>query len=178
MSTEPNESVPAPADTKPEGTVPTSPDIIRRYVMWSMAAGLVPVPLADVAAVTGTQLKMIAELAKHHNKPFDAERGKSVIGALLGTLGGMSIARGLLGSLIKSVPVVGTVGGIAIVPAMSGAVTYALGKVFDAHFASGGTLLSFDVAVMKEEFARQIKAGEEVAHSLKDKVASEIKGNS
>jgi uncharacterized protein (DUF697 family) len=176
MSTEPTEIVAAPTDATTEGPARTSVDIIRRYVMWSMAAGMVPIPLADVAAVTGTQLKMIAELAKHHKTPFDADRGKSVIGSLLGTLGGMSIARGVLGSLIKTIPVVGTVGGIALVPAMSGAVTYALGKVFSAHFESGGTLLTFNAATMKEEFARQIKAGEEVVHSLKDKVAAEIKG--
>ncbi|MSU51942.1 MAG: DUF697 domain-containing protein [Opitutaceae bacterium] len=176
MSTEPPVSPIDPAVAAPVPPAPKSIDIIRRYVMWSIAAGAVPVPFVDVAAVTGVQLKMISALADHHKSPFDADRGKSLIGALFGTLGGMSIARGVLGSAIKSIPVVGTIGGFALVPAMSGAVTYGLGKVFAAHFEAGGTLLTFDAATMKEEFSRQIKAGEEVVHELKDKVTTGIKG--
>lgn len=173
------ESPDTPVDDVVASTIlpaPTNIDIIRRYVMWSMAAGAVPVPLVDIAAVTGVQLKMISALADHYKSPFDSDRGKSLIGALLGTLGGMSIARGVLGSAIKSIPLVGTLGGFVLVPAMSGAVTYGLGKVFSAHFETGGTLLTFDAATMKDEFTRQIKAGEEVVHELKDKVSTGIKG--
>jgi len=177
MSTELIEPLAEPVPSAPAEAAPTSIEIIRRYVLWSMAAGLVPFPFVDLAAVTGTQLKMISALAAHYKTPFDADRGKSIIGSVLGTLSAMSIARGVLGSLVKSIPVVGTAGGIALVPAMSGAATYALGKVFAAHFESGGTLLSFNAATMKEEFARQLKAGEEIAHELKDKVAAEIKGS-
>ena len=177
MSTDLSETPVEPVAPPPEVPAPKSIDIIRRYVTWSIAAGAVPVPFVDVAAVTAVQLKMIAALAEHYKSPFDAERGKSLIGALFGTLGGFSIARGVLGSAIKSIPVVGTIGGFVLVPAMSGAVTYALGKVFAAHFETGGTLLTFDAATMKDEFSRQIKAGEEVVHELKDKVATGIKGN-
>jgi uncharacterized protein (DUF697 family) len=164
----------APAVETPKSSI----DIIRRHVVWSMAAGLVPIPLVDLAAVTATQLKMLSALAEHYKMEFDGERGRSVIGSLLSTVTALSIGRGVLGSLIKSIPVVGTIGGLAVVPAMAGAATYALGKVFAAHFESGGTLLTFDAGSMKEEFARQLKVGEQVAHDLKDKVAAEIKGTS
>ena len=175
MSTESPDTPVGAAVAAPVIPAPSNIDIIRRYVMWSMAAGAVPVPIVDVAAVTGVQLKMISALADHYKSPFDSDRGKSLIGALFGTLGGMGIARGVLGSAIKSIPFVGTIGGFVLVPAMSGAVTYGLGKVFSAHFETGGTLLTFDAATMKDEFARQVKAGEEVVHELKDKVASGIK---
>ncbi len=177
MSSVTSEAPAAPPAAPATDTPESSTGIIRRHVVWSMAAGLVPVPLVDIAAVTATQLNMISSLADLHKTHFDAERGRSVIGALFATLGAFSIGRGVLGSLVKSIPVVGTVGGIAVVSAMSGAATYALGKVFDAHFASGGTLLNFDAKSMKDEFARQLKVGEDVANQLKDKVAAEIKGN-
>ncbi len=177
LTAPPVEPVTPPPAPAPVVVPETSMDIIRRYVMLSMAAGLVPVPFADLAAVTGTQLKMISALAAHYKTPFEAERGKSLIGSLFGTLGAMSVGRGVLGSLIKGIPVVGTIAGIAVVPALSGATTYALGKVFAAHFESGGTLLSFDAGTFKDEFARQLKAGEKIALELKDKVASEIKGS-
>jgi len=171
VSPEAPASPPAPTSVE----IPTSSlDIIRRHVVWSMAAGLVPIPLVDLAAVAGTQLKMISNLADHYKLPFDEERGRSVIGSLIGTVSALSIGRGVLGSLIKSIPVVGTIGGMAVVPVMAGAATYALGKIFAAHFESGGTLLTFDARAMKDEFSRQLKVGEEVAHGLKDKVAAGI----
>ena len=40
-----------------------SKKIVRNYMWWSMGAGLIPVPLVDMAAVTGVQLKMVADIS-------------------------------------------------------------------------------------------------------------------
>ena len=37
--------------------------IIRKHVLWSMGAGLMPVPLFDIAAVTAVQMDMLKQLA-------------------------------------------------------------------------------------------------------------------
>ncbi len=153
----------------------TADSIIRRYTVYSMAAGLVPVPFLDIAAVGTTQLKMLGNLADFYKQDYDSERGRSVVGALLATIGGISIGRGILGSAIKAIPGIGTIGGMIAVPIMSGAATYALGKVFSAHFQSGGTLLTFDAGQMKDEFKRQMKVGEQVAVSLKNEAAAAAK---
>lgn len=149
--------------------------IIRKYTVYSMAAGLVPVPLLDIAAVTATQLKMLGEISAACERDFDEERVRSVIGSLLATVSGLSIGRGVIGSIVKAIPVVGTIGGMAIVPIMSGASTFALGRVFSAHFQSGGTLLTFDAGKMKDEFKRQLQVGKGVAESLKTEAVALVK---
>lgn len=149
--------------------------IIRKYTVYSMAAGLVPVPLLDIAAVTVTQLKMLNEIAVACKCDFDEERARSVVGSLLATVGGLSLGRGVIGSVVKAIPVVGTIGGMALVPVMSGASTFALGRVFSAHFQSGGTLLTLDANKMKEEFKRQLQVGKGVAESLKTEAVSLVK---
>ena len=82
----------------------------------------------------------------------------------------------MFGVFFKTLPGIGSLISTVAMPVLAGGCTYAIGQVFVRHYESGGTLLTFNAATMKEEFARQIKAGEEVVHSLKDKVAAEIKG--
>lgn len=167
MSTE---TTPATAETP---SVSTQADaLIRRHTVYSMAAGLVPLPLVDIAAVTGVQVKMLGDLCEVYGQDFDAERTRSVIASLISTISGLNLGRGIVGSVVKAIPVVGTIGGMAAVPVMAGATTYALGRVFSVHFESGGTLLTFDVSKMKEEFKRQLKVGEGIAESLKSEVTS------
>ena len=44
--------------------------IIRDHVVWSMGAGLIPVPLADIAAVSAVQLDMLSKLATEYQVRF------------------------------------------------------------------------------------------------------------
>ena len=37
--------------------------IVRSHVIWSMGAGLIPVPLFDLAAVTAIQIDLLKQLA-------------------------------------------------------------------------------------------------------------------
>ena len=52
-------------------------------------------------------------------------------------------------------------------PVFSGAATWAIGKVFIQHFASGGTFLDFDPKKVKDYFMDLFKQGQEIAHNLK-----------
>ena len=45
--------------------------IVKRYMFWSAGAALVPVPVADLIAVSGVQLKMLADISKVYNIPFE-----------------------------------------------------------------------------------------------------------
>jgi uncharacterized protein (DUF697 family) len=47
-------------------------------------------------------------------------------------------------SVLKAVPMVGTIVGGLVMPVLSAGATYAIGKAFIQHFASGGTLLDFN----------------------------------
>jgi uncharacterized protein (DUF697 family) len=55
-----------------------------------------------------------------------------------------------VGSLVKAVPAVGWVVGAVTMPALSAGATYVVGKVFIQHFASGGTLLDFNLPDYRE----------------------------
>jgi len=47
-------------------------------------------------------------------------------------------------SVLKTVPVLGTIAASFVMPALSAGATYAVGKAFIQHFESGGTLLDFN----------------------------------
>lgn len=139
--------------------------IVKRYMLWSMGAGAIPIPVIDLATITGVQLKMLAELAREYGVPFREDRGKAVISALIGGVGSGALAYGLVGSMLKAVPLFGSLLGVASVPVTAGAATYALGNVFLQHFASGGTFLDFDPARVRAHFAEQVEEGKRVATS-------------
>jgi uncharacterized protein (DUF697 family) len=132
--------------------------LVRKYMNWSFVGGIVPVPLVDVAAVSGVQLKMLYELSKLYGIPFKAHIAKPLIGSLLGSVGSSAAAGGVLALGIKSVPIVGTMLGLLTMPALSLAATYAVGRVFIAHFESGGTLLDFDPDKMRAHFRAEFEA--------------------
>lgn len=145
----------------------TSKKIVRNYMWWSMGAGLIPVPLVDMAAVTGVQLKMVADISKLYDVKFSENRGRSIIISLLGSLVPNAFARGFVGSLVKALPVVGTIGGTLSMSLFSGAATYAIGQVFIQHFELGGTLLDFDADKMRAYFEEQFKEGTKKAEEMK-----------
>ena len=47
-------------------------------------------------------------------------------------------------SMLKFVPIIGTITAGFVMPVLSAGATYAIGKAFIQHFASGGTLLDFN----------------------------------
>lgn len=132
--------------------------IIQRHAMGAIAAGALPMPLVDLAAITGTQMNMARSLAKLYEIPFSQELSKSIIVSLVG--GSFSVASA---SLLKFIPVAGQLIGSLSVPVFAGASTYAIGKVFVQHFESGGTFLTLDPKKVKEYYAREFNKGEEEA---------------
>ena len=139
--------------------------ILKRYTWWSVAAGLLPVPIYNFAAVGGVQLRMLSQLSKHHGVEFKEESGKSIVASAVGGLLPQELSRGAMGAIARSIPFVGSFLGPVTTPVLAGATTYAVGKVFDAHLASGGTVLDFDVTDLtaKQEFEEAFEEGKEEA---------------
>jgi len=131
--------------------------IVKSYMGWSAGAGLIPLPGADLAAISGVQLKMVHSLSKLYGLPFSRDAAKSVIGALVGG-GGAVVLSAPVGSLIKGVPVVGQIAGALTQPALAAATTYALGKVFIQHFETGGNLLNFNANDLRDYYNEQLAA--------------------
>jgi hypothetical protein len=71
------------------------------------------------------------------------------------------------------IPVVGTLLGGVAMPVLSGASTYAVGKVFIQHFASGGTFLTFDPAAVREYFMQELENGRLAAQEAVGEIKKE-----
>lgn len=125
---------------------------IKKYMYWAMGAGLIPIPALDVAAVTAIQLNMVAELAHEHRQDFSREAGRAFVASLVcGSL--PAIMAGPFARLIKAIPLIGQTAGALAMPALAGASTYAVGKVFVQHFESGGTFRNFDPEAARVDYA-------------------------
>lgn len=131
-------------------------EAIKKYSLYSAGAGLIPMPLVDFAAISAIQLKMLSRVSAIYEIPFEADRARSVVAALIGGLAGTSLGYGLGHNLLKAVPIFGPVLGGFSVSAMGGAVTWAVGRVFMQHFASGGTLLDFEPDTMRQHFKSEM----------------------
>src|SRR5436305_15275396 len=121
--------------------------LVDRFSLWSGAAGLIPVPLVDIAAVGGVQLQMLRRLSEIYGVPFSDNRGKSIIASLAGAVLPASTATTTavsVGSALKTIPGIGTAIATCTMPVFSAGATWVIGKVFIQHFASGGTLLDFN----------------------------------
>jgi len=131
--------------------------IVKSYMAWSAAGGLLPVPLVDVAAIITVQLKMLADFARLYGIPFRRDIGKEALSALLGSTLPLSVAQTTI-SALKGVPIVGFLFGLLWQPTLAAAATWAIGKVFIQHFESGGTFLTFNPATVREYFRGQFDA--------------------
>jgi len=137
--------------------------IVKKYMWWSMGAGLIPFTGADLVAVTGVQLKMLSEIAKAYGVPFRTNQGKELIGSLVGSLTPGAVGYGIGYTIVKSVPVVGFLVGGAAQAMLSSATAWALGKVFIQHFESGGTFLDLNPEEVREYFKAQFTEGRTMA---------------
>ena len=137
--------------------------IIKNHIIWSMGAGLIPVPIVDFFAVSGIQLDMIRQLCKLYDQDFKESEGKAIITALTGS----GIARMGAKAMIKFIPGIGSVIGGVTMAVLSGASSYALGEVFKKHFDTGGTFLDFDPKRLKKLYNEKFEKGKKVAEQIK-----------
>lgn len=138
--------------------------IIRNHMIWSMGAGLIPVPIADFFAVSAIQLDMVRQLCKLYEVDFKENEMKAIITALVSS----GLAKAGARSAVKFIPGLGSVLGGVAMSVLSGGSSYALGEVFKRHFETGGTILDFDMERLKKLYNEKFEKGKKVAQDLKD----------
>ena len=163
--------------TVPEQSVPVIPKaeidaIIRKRVYGAMALGLAPVAVLDLVGLFGIQVELVNALAEKYGVPFRKDRAKNLIGSLLGSALPVAIAPAAF-SLLKAIPLIGMTAGAATMTIMGGASTYAIGRVFNRHFASGGTMLDMEAGKLKESFRTHYNEGKEYVKNLRKKKPAE-----
>jgi uncharacterized protein (DUF697 family) len=142
--------------------------IIRAHVLWAMGAGLIPIPLLDIAAVTGIQLDLLRQLAALYGVDYARSSGKAFVSALTG-----STFAAIGSSIVKALPGIGTVLGGVSMSVLSGASTYAVGQVAAAHFANHLSLADLDLAHAKRAYKDAFEQGKTYVSDLeKDRAAA------
>ena len=138
--------------------------IIRNHMVWSMGAGLIPVPIADFFAVSAIQLDMVRQLCKLYDIDFKENEMKAIVTALTSS----GLAKAGARAAIKFIPGLGSVIGGVTMAVLSGGSSYALGEVFKKHFETGGTVLDFDMERLKKAYNKKFEKGKKVAQEIKN----------
>lgn len=136
--------------------------LVRRYTTGAAGVGLIPIPLLDTASMSALQYIMVKKLANLYGVKFEGQRLRAFLAGFISGLGAVGVAGGLSLSLFKFLPLVGPPLTAASLPAMTGAFTYAVGRVFVLHFETGGTLLDFDPQAMAEHFQKGLAEGRKI----------------
>ena len=147
--------------------------IVRNHVIWSMGAGMIPILVADIFAVSALQLDMIRQLCRVYDVPFEETQGKALVTSLTSS----ALARIGAGSIIKLIPGIGSFIGGATVSLFAGASTYALGEVFKKHFSSGGTILDFDPDRLRKMYKEKFEKGKKMAKKWEKDAKKETTDN-
>jgi uncharacterized protein (DUF697 family) len=136
---------------------------IHRHCAYAAVGGLVPVPFLEMATSSTIQLRMISKLCDIHGVRFSENAVKNAMGTLVATILPATGVGYAAASLMRSVPVVGSVFNLVAMPTLVAASTYALGRVFDWHFARGGSVANFNADEMKDRFKDEFEEGKRKA---------------
>jgi uncharacterized protein (DUF697 family) len=134
--------------------------IISSAVAWSAGAGAIPVPIIDLVALAAVQTRMLIDLSELYGQAFRKESARATVSVLLGTLLPGTVTGALIGSAAKTVPVTGTLAGMASMATFGAAATYAIAKVFVRHLEGGGSLASFSPQAVKDDLAAEFAKGD------------------
>lgn len=140
--------------------------LVKDHMLMSAAVGLIPAPGLDIVASIGIQIALLKRLTDVYEVPFSEHAARGVVTSLLGGVGAGALAGGIFMSAMKLLPGAGTLFGVVSMPISLAAVTYAVGKLFIAHFELGGTLADFNAAAQRPYFKDLVQRGRRVASTL------------
>ena len=139
---------------------------VKTWSSWAAAAGLVPMPALDLAAIAAVQVKMVYELCKIYDVPYKEERVQSVVTGVATSSVTVLLSGQVSGTVLRFTPYVGPILSTLIQPTLAFASTYALGQVFIKQFESGQSLGSITVESVRDSYNKQF---EKAKHLFKKK---------
>ncbi|MBK1986785.1 hypothetical protein A0J48_004375 [Sphaerospermopsis aphanizomenoides BCCUSP55] len=108
-------------------------NVIKQHALLGTAAGIIPVPGADIAALVANTWTMYVRINNVVGVSFGDNVLKSIASGIIANLAslipGIALAIGT-GSLLKFIPGIGTAGGIVVAAAANVAVMYVAGNVY------------------------------------------------
>jgi uncharacterized protein (DUF697 family) len=142
---------------------------VMKYSVLSGVLGLNPIPIASIAtdlAVVGIQAKMFRDIGQYWGR----ETGKDTVKQVMGGLGVGTVARIAVNNLLKFIPGVGSV----VAASTNFASTWALGKVANQYWESGGKA---DMKMLKELFVKSREEGKSEYEKHKAEIAAKERAN-
>ena len=146
---------------------------IKNYVIATVGASIVPLPLFDIAAIIAIQLRMIQKISQLYGRPFSERAGRNIITALAGGVLGYGAGFAVAASAVKLIPVVGWAIGMASLPLVAGGATYAVGRSLVKHYEDGGSLFDFSPDKMRTYYQEQFEKGKALAAKAKSGLKAE-----
>jgi len=122
--------------------------IVERYANWSAVGGVIPVPLANAAAITALLVRMIKSLSTLYEVPFEKNRTRA---AMIGLMGGVlptGFATIAASTLTYFVPGYGLFS-LAVSSMTSSAYARSIGQLYIEHFENGATHIDFRKIVLR-----------------------------
>jgi len=113
--------------------------IVKRHATMAGFGGIVPLPIVNIAGITGLILRMVRMLARLYGVPFERERARSVVISLLGGTLPTGLGVATSSTLIYLLPGSNLLA-MAVSSVSAVVCTRGIGYTFIAHFERGGTL--------------------------------------
>ena len=136
---------------------------IKNHVIAAMGVGLIPSVVVEVAGVTGIEVKMIRDLAQVYEFPVPHKLvAYKILISLIGSIAPYYLATQMR-SAVKVVPLFGHAVYTGFLSVTSGAAVFAVGKIFQKHYESGGTFLSADNSSLRSYFKDKYREGQALA---------------
>ncbi|WP_193187613.1 YcjF family protein [Nisaea sediminum] len=130
--------------------------IVSKYAAWSSAFGVLPIPFADIAGISGTQVAMVVALCKLYGVKFSESWVRTILSAIAGGVAPWAVTSGVVTTFLKSVPGWGLGVGFVGMAGLSNLATRTIGKLFIEHFEAGGTLSDVDTDAMKASLSDEM----------------------
>lgn len=143
-------------------------ELAKLYANWAAASGGIPVPLIDIAIITGVQVRLVASLADLYGVSISKHRARLALLSITG--GGTAVAAGgvakialpgtisIVGSASKSAIGFGTVLGSIAIGAFAYSSTILLGRLFMDAFEKSISFSKTEVDNMAEQYSKEINS--------------------
>lgn len=118
--------------------------VVDYYAMTAAAIGVVPIPLADIAALAPLQVAMFLHVAKTFGHFYSKKQALAIIASLMGSIGARSIAQATV-SIFKGIPGIGTVLGAIAGGGMAHATFKAFGALVIYYFSNNQEVSPADI---------------------------------
>lgn len=151
-----NSNVPVAPAIVQNSSLPFPTQIIQKYMVWAIIAGVVPLAFVDIAGLATVNYLMVSAIANYYNYDIQGQRLQDLISSTFAALIPNSFAVGAPGAVVRMIPVVGPIVGVFTQPAFAAAVTYAFGYIAASNIVVYGTITGGNPETLHEQIQEAV----------------------